>query len=155
MAHIPRIFDCMMQDEQLALIPPKRNTKLIGDISELMVMAALVKAGYLLYIPFGENHRSDVIAEKDDKFHRIQIKTGRVKNGAVLFNCCSTHGHRNGPSSRSYIGEIDFLAVYCPERNETYLIPECAITRTKGSLRFLPTANHQQKGVRWAESYAL
>ncbi len=100
----------------------KRNTKRIGDISEIMVLGALVRAGYYVSVPFGENQRYDLIAEKDCKLFRVQVKTGRLRKGAILFACYSSHAHRGG-SMRRYAGEIDFFGVYCPDVDGTYLVP--------------------------------
>jgi hypothetical protein len=76
----------------------KRNTKSVGDLSEVMVIAALVRAGYLVSIPFGENHRYDVIADDGVQLLRIQVKTGRLRGGAINFWCRSSHQHRrSGP----------------------------------------------------------
>jgi hypothetical protein len=85
---------------------PKRDTKSIGDLSEVMVLAALVRAGYRVSIPFGENHRYDVIADDGAQLLRIQVKTGRLRGGAINFMCSSSHQHRrSGPTaSRPYFG---------------------------------------------------
>jgi PD-(D/E)XK endonuclease len=58
-----------------------RDTKRTGDISELHVTAALAQHGYRSSILFGENHRCDVVIERDGRFERVQIKTGRLRNG--------------------------------------------------------------------------
>lgn len=57
----------------------KRNTKRVGDLSELRLMHDLVRAGYLVSIPFGENHRYDLVIEKDGVFKSVQVKTGRMR----------------------------------------------------------------------------
>jgi hypothetical protein len=94
----------------------KRNTKRVGDISELRVMCDLVRAGYLVSIPFGENHRYDLIIEKDFVLSRVQVKTGRLRNGAVIFNCYSSHSHRGGPTCRVYTGQVEFFGIFVPHR---------------------------------------
>jgi hypothetical protein len=76
---------------------PRRNTKAIGNFSEIMVMAALVRAGYFVAVPLGHNSRYDLIAEKENKLLRVQVKTGRLRKGAVLFACYSSHAHRKVP----------------------------------------------------------
>lgn len=43
----------------------KRNTKRTGDLSELRLMHDLVRAGYVVSIPFGEDHRYDLLIDKD------------------------------------------------------------------------------------------
>ena len=43
----------------------KRNTKAVGDLSEIMVIAELTRAGYSVAVPLGENNRYDLIAEME------------------------------------------------------------------------------------------
>jgi len=97
----------------------KRNTKRKGEISELRVMHDLVRAGYLVSIPFGEDHRYDLIIEKDTVLSRVQVKTGRLRKGVVLFNCYSSHTHRGGSACRVYTGQVEYFGVYCPDNNCT------------------------------------
>ena len=78
-------------------MPGAEHPKVVGDRTQLAVMAALYEAGYGLYVPFGENTRCDVIIERDGTLARVQIKTGRLRGGAVLFNVCSTYGHYPHP----------------------------------------------------------
>lgn len=135
----------------------KRDTKATGDRSEAAVLAALAQRGYLISIPFGENHRYDLIADDGDRLLRIQVKTGRLRHGVIAFRCCSTHQHRrSGPtSSRAYFGEIDYLAVYCRENQKVYLVPESEMVRTAGHLRLDPTLNGQVRNIRWASEFEL
>lgn len=133
----------------------KRNTKRVGDLSELRLMHDLVRAGYLVSIPFGENHRYDLVIEKDGVFKSVQVKTGRMRKGVVLFNCYSSHTHRGGSACRLYINEIDFFGVYCPELDCSYLIPLGDVAVQKGSLRVEDALNGQKRKLRWAERYLL
>jgi hypothetical protein len=41
-----------------------RDTKSIGELSEIIVMGALTCAGYRVAVPLGENHRYDLIVDK-------------------------------------------------------------------------------------------
>ncbi|MBV8117415.1 MAG: hypothetical protein JOZ01_05530, partial [Candidatus Eremiobacteraeota bacterium] len=132
----------------------KRDTKTIGDRSEIETMAALNRAGYAVFVPFGENHRYDLVADKDGALLRIQVKTGRLRNGAIQFGCWSTHAHKNGFSSRTYVGEVDYIAVYCPDVDRVFMVP-IEDTRTWGTLRWLPAKNRQSRRVRWAFPYML
>jgi hypothetical protein len=132
---------------------PKRDTKSVGDRSEVQVLCALVEAGYNVSIPFGENHRYDLIAEDTDgRLLKIQVETGRLRNGAIEFNGCSTHSHRGGSSTRSYRGEIDFFAVCCADNAGIYLVPEAEVG-LRPHLRIKAPMNNQQKTVRWASDY--
>jgi hypothetical protein len=132
--------------------------KAVGDRSELEVMGALIRNGYRIALPFGENHRYDLIADDGDRLFRVQVKTGRPRNGAIRMSCSSSHGHRRKrgePTMRSYRGQVDFLAVYCPETKKVYLLPESELVETRGHLRILPTKNRQARNVRWARHFEL
>lgn len=117
-------------------------------------MHDLRKAGYLISIPFGEDHRYDIIAEKDDRFYRVQVKTGRLRKGVVVFNAYSSHAHRGG-GMRKYIGQIDLFGVYCPDNECTYLVPIADITVFQGMLRIQRPLNNHSRKMRWASDYLL
>ncbi|HEY4433318.1 MAG TPA: group I intron-associated PD-(D/E)XK endonuclease, partial [Candidatus Cybelea sp.] len=72
----------------------KRNTKAVGDLSEAVVLAELIQAGYKVSLPFGEGQRYDLILDNEGVLSRVQVKTGRLRNGAILFNCYSVHADR-------------------------------------------------------------
>ncbi len=132
-----------------------RNTKLVGDISEIKVAAALVEAGYRVFYPFGENHRYDLLAEDESgSFHRIQVKTGRIRSGAIVFKCYSVHETPEGLTMQRYAGQIDYFGVYCPENRECYLVPVGDVG-SSGYLRIRPCENAQRKKIRWAERYLI
>ncbi|HZX67246.1 MAG TPA: group I intron-associated PD-(D/E)XK endonuclease [Candidatus Elarobacter sp.] len=135
---------------------PKRNTKLKGDISEVMVLAALVRAGYNVSIPFGENQRYDLIADNGKQLLRIQVKSGRIRGGVIIYSCCSSHGHRKTTLwYKPYFGQIDFLAIYCADNGKVYLLPEAELKRTHCHLRLTPPKNNMVKTIRWASKYEL
>jgi hypothetical protein len=135
---------------------PKRNTKLKGDISELRVAIALTEAGYAVSKPLGENQRYDLVADDGTRLLRVQVKSGLIRDGVVVFNCCSTHGHRRTSlTTRPYTGQIDVLAVYCADNGKVYLVPEAELTRSKSHLRLSPPRNNMVKTIRWASRYEL
>jgi hypothetical protein len=133
---------------------PKRNTKAIGDLSELEVAIALARAGYIVSKPLGDSHRYDLIIDDGEMLSRVQVKTGRLNLGAIRVSCCSSHRHRGG-TSRSYRGEIEFIGVFCPQTGESYLVPESEIVDTFMHLRVAPTVNRQDRRIRWASRYKL
>lgn len=133
----------------------KRDTKRIGIVSELKVIAALAEAGYHVFIPYGDAMRYDVVIEDDEgKFARVQIKTGRLRNGVIIFNAYSSHTHRGGASTRRYVGEVDYFGVYCPQVQRCYLVP-AADVKSYGNLRIERPKNGQAAHVRWASGYEL
>jgi hypothetical protein len=121
-------------------------------------MLALQDQGYATYLPFSENTRCDLIVDYGGRLSRVQCKTGRLRGGSVLFAASSTYGHHPNPKvlRRTYEGEIDEFAVYCPELGSVYLIPIAEIqARNHAVLRVDPPKNGQTKKVRWASTYEI
>jgi hypothetical protein len=133
---------------------PKRNTKAIGDLSELEVALALARSGYIVSKSLGDSHRYDLIIDDGETLSRVQVKTGRLNLGSIRVSCCSSHRHR-GRTSRSYRGQIEFIGVFCPQTGDSYLVPESEIVDTFMHLRVAPTVNRQDRHIRWASRYKL
>jgi hypothetical protein len=121
-------------------------------------MYSLRVVGYQLLVPFGENIRYDLVIDDGVRLARVQCKTGRLRNGVIIFHTASTYGHHPNPKilKRNYLGEIDFFAVYCPETKGVYLIPIADMpNRSMAYLRIDPPLNGQRKNVRFAANYEL
>lgn len=88
----------------------------------------------------------------------MQCKTGRFRNGCVVFNACSSYAHHASAkvTKRDYRGEVDFFAVYCQEVGTVYLIPieDLNVARV-GCLRVENPRNNQRRGVRFAAGYEI
>jgi len=141
---------------------PRQNNKTIGERSEAIIMAKLLEVGYGVLMPFGDNRRYDlVIEDADGSFFRIQCKTGWVENSGayIQFKTASSYYHtkagRTSHGRRDYRGQIDFFAVYCSDTRRVYLVPVNHVGTANASLRLLPTANKQEKNVRWAKDYEV
>jgi hypothetical protein len=136
------------------------HPKLVGDRSTAMVLAKLHEIYEIILLPFGENQRYDLVVDTGDEFIRVQCKTGRLRDGVIRFNACSTTYHHPNrtetqPYRRAYHEQADVFGVYCPDNKKTYLVPVSEIGRRAGSLRVDRTLNNQVQGVRWAEDYEL
>ncbi len=130
------------------------HTKQKGDVSETQVLAHLIKQGYTVLVPFGENQRYDLVIEDEfQEFERIQVKTGRIRNGALLFATSSLNPYNR--VHRGYAGEIDVFYIYCPDNDKIYRIPIKDVAKGAMSLRLLPTKNCQQAGIRWAKDFLV
>ena len=127
----------------------------IGHRSEAAILAQLVSRGYRVLLPFGVNQRYDLVLESDGRFLKVQCKTGRLRNGAIRFRSISVQSNMSGSRVRSYAGEVDFFAVYCPENRRVYLVPVDEMSPNTNYLRIEPTRNNQSKHVRWARDYEL
>ena len=135
----------------------KRSTKQLGLVSEAAVLHLFAKAGYVVSLPFGENAPYDMIVEDGEgRLSRIQVKTGRLRDGCVRFNAVSVHAHRNAAAKR-YHGKIDAFAVYCPENGKFYIVPidDPVAKASIGWLRIAPARNNMRAKIHWADRYAV
>lgn len=123
-----------------------------GNLSEAMITARLIEAGYNVLIPVGGGHRYDLVIDTGTSFKRIQVKTGHLEQDRVVFNVCSNN---KGYKRKSYHGDIDIFAVYCPELKTAYLIPVEKTGASHMALRLTPPKNNQLSKVNLAENFAF
>jgi PD-(D/E)XK nuclease superfamily protein len=134
------------------------HPKDIGDRSTLAIIFALRIQGHSVFVPFGENTRCDLVVDRGGQLSRVQCKTGRLRNGAIVFNTCSSYAHHPNPKvvRRDYAGQINEFAVFCPETQGVYCIPiEEMPTKVHGRLRVTETRNNQRSGIRYAAQYEI
>ncbi|MBI1866244.1 MAG: hypothetical protein HY005_02650 [Candidatus Staskawiczbacteria bacterium] len=126
------------------------SKKIKGDIAELAVAKRLIELGCKVLFPYGENHRYDLVAEKDSKFLRIQVKYATPKDGILNINCRSS----NNWSVLHYTEkEIDILVAYNPDNEEIYFIPVAQINYSSLNLRTSPAKNNQILKINFAENF--
>ena len=129
-----------------------RDTSSIGNKSEAIVLAALVHAGYWPLLPFGGGHPYDIGLDVGHKLLRVQVKTGRLAKGAVVFPTaimCRNHVYR------SYRGDVDYFGVYCRATGQVYFVPITDVPDRAANLRVDPPRNGQTHGLRWAKDYVI
>ena len=127
----------------------------VGQRSEAAILAAFVERGFEVLLPWGTNHRYDMVLDLGDRFVRVQCKTGRLRNGTIEFRPQSVRSNTRGTRVRSYIGEVEYFAVYCGSTRSVYVVPCDDTTRGHTTLRLTPAANNQSKRIRWAADYEL
>ncbi|HVW18998.1 MAG TPA: group I intron-associated PD-(D/E)XK endonuclease [Solirubrobacteraceae bacterium] len=139
-----------MADVQLSSHPVD-----IGLRSETTILAALVELGYDVLVPWGFNRRYDYVIDLGREVIRAQCKTGRLRDGLVLFPTMSVRVNTQGAHRRSYRGEVDVFLVHCPQTKGTYVVPVVASGPQTGQLRVSPTRNGQAKRIRWARDHLI
>ena len=128
-----------------------RNTSKVGNITVAKVLVALAEHDKVVLTPFGEGLRYDLLIDEGNRFIRVQCKTGRLRNGRVVFNNYSV----TGAGTKRYGESVDAYGVYCPQNRKTYLVPAVDCTKTATCLRVEPAKNGMQKNIRHAEKYEL
>jgi hypothetical protein len=142
---------------------PKKHSKARGELSEAMIIARLLEAGYGVLTPFGDSSRYDlVIEDADGQFWRIQCKMAWMKsNDTLIFNTSSNHYHYGNKEQKSvnrrrdYRGQIDYFAAYSPDTGKVYLIPIDHVGTTSAALRLIPPKHSNQWGYKMAVDYEI
>jgi PD-(D/E)XK endonuclease len=129
------------------------HTKDKGDLGVLNASADLAEKGYVLLLPLSEHTPFDLVAYKDGRFLRVQVKYRAAVNGAILLNLRSAWADRRGthmvPIDKA---AIDLIAIYCPDTRDCYYFDPRTV-ESSINLRLAPTRNQQSKRVRWASDF--
>jgi PD-(D/E)XK endonuclease len=106
---------------QAALQWRKKRTCDKGAIGEAIAMAWLLDLGASVFIPWGHDHRCDLVISHGNIFRSVQIKVGcPTKNGLVV-NVARSQYSLRGRSTRVLLpSECDLLIAYCPSSGECY-----------------------------------
>jgi hypothetical protein len=139
---------------------PAYDPNRIGAISEQKIIAALVAAGKVVYVPVAQGGCCDALIVEPDRVLRVQCKTGRLIRGAIVFRPHRLRAARRETGwvreVRDYYGDIDLFGVYCPEYDRVYLVPiEDIAGKLVCSLRVEAARNNQAKKITWARDYEL
>ncbi len=124
-----------------------------GNISEGVVMAAYLKAGFIISIPFGTGAPYDLIVDIGSRLWKIQVKTGWLRKGCIIYRAKRRMREANPYATRPYTElEVDFFAIYYPPIGAIYVVP-FKICDGDGCLRLDPVHNGQQELIRWAKDF--
>ena len=125
-----------------------------GDLTEQIVITELKRQEISVSTPVGDNERYDVVIEQPrGGLLRVQVKTGRLKDGTIRFSGLSQHTNASGHTYERYGEDIDCFAVYCYDTDQTYLIPAAEVG-TSMYLR-IDAPDKETRQVNWAEKYRL
>ena len=127
------------------------RTNIKGDIGELLVMTHLLKKGYWVSKPFGDDCPYDIIC--DDKFgviKRVQVKFVTPKNGTIRCKLYSETGV-------SYKENVDWIILVDSITEICYKVEPSKFDETTTSLyiRLVKTQNNQQSKIHLAENFVF
>lgn len=129
------------------------HTKNKGDLGVLHAQLDLAKKGWTVLLPLTEHATFDLVAYREGRFLRVQVKYRAAVNGALtapMKTCwADRHGTHSVPIDRA---AIDLMCIYCPDTERCYYVDPRTI-RNHLRLRVQPVRNGQIKGVRYAEDF--
>lgn len=125
------------------------TTKQLGNIGEAKTLSKFVEMMIPVYVSFGDNEKSDLIAEFNGKLNRIQCKSSeKFEDGKIMFSLKSSTIKNQVNYYHKYTNEeIDFFAVYNLESDILLLLPIKEFnSRTQVSFRvpYVKTYNQNQ-----------
>jgi hypothetical protein len=133
--------------------------KLKGDHAEIEVARDLIRRGFRVAIPYGEDWDFDLIFQRpgSDALERVQVKHAAAKNGVIPVKCYS-HSLTNGRirrTKRYTAAMVDWIAAFDPVSDGCYYLPACELGggRSIVHLRLEQTRNNQRTGTRFASDY--
>lgn len=129
------------------------NSKAVGEVSEAQVLARLIKLGFPVLLPFGNNQKYDLVYEHDGKLLKAQVKTGRLLNGTVQFNTCSVNGFTGRRTT--YEDAVDVFFVYCSNLDTVYRVPIEFCTKSVMALRVEEPKGGPKTTINWARDFVL
>lgn len=136
------------------IVSTSDSPKVDGHITEKIVEAELLRRGYTVLTPSGDNERYDLVVEDDNSFSRIQVKTASVKDGKVIFPTKSTNYMKGSWENNNYEGDIDWFIAYCPERDEFYELSIDDAPNSQMSLRF-EEPKKPSSNINWLSEYLM
>ena len=129
------------------------STNDIGNVSEALVLAAYVNAGFCGSVPFGNGWAYDLVVDTGRRLSKVQVKTGWARQGGLIFKGLRRIRDSKCNGMRRYkAGEVDFFAAHFPPHGSLYVVP-FDVMRSCGFLRLTPPLNGQRKFVRWAADF--
>ena len=105
-----------------------RNTSAVGQLGEIAVMQRVTKAGWQVLIPYGNSAPYDLVAEKNGRMVRLQIRTTRSNGNFLQVNCRMKNNR-----VRLEANNFDFLIVYELNSESAFVIP---VAEIKGKAMF-------------------
>ena len=104
-----------------------------GTIGLIEVIRDLTRNGYECFTPIHDYSAVDLIAMKDYKTYRVQVKYRTLSRESIIIDLFSKV---NGKSVPIDIDAIDGWAVYCPEVDKVVYIGKHEVNTNNNSIGF-------------------
>ena len=127
------------------------TTKQLANESELRFASEFVRAGWSVYLPYGEDSPVDLLIFNKEGYRRVQVKATKPKDGAII---CKLRSTNNWQIKKYSLDEVDLFGLYDYENKMGYLIPfKDFAGMSQISFRLNKPNNNQVKGIRYAKQY--
>jgi len=131
------------------------HSKQKGNIAFSSVVLELQKHCFNVFTEVGDYSRVDIIAEKDSKLIKIQVKYAHDENGQMILNL-----EKSGPNGYRYTytkNDVDWFAVYSPSTEKIAWVSadEACEQKRQFSFRLTPPKNKQCVGIHLIEDYGI
>lgn len=134
-----------------------KNTKEVGNLTELQCITALYELGCDISIPFGNSQKYDLIMDYKGKLYKVQVKHAKdeLTDGVITHFSFKTRwqGHNStGYTQTLYTkDDIDFFATY--HQGHVFLVPIEECSGASKTIRYVPPKNNQRVGINFVEDY--
>ena len=133
-----------------------KDTKHIGDISEAAGVFRLLKKGYSVSKPVGDNQRYDMIVDDGSRLLRVQSKNAKIVGDVLNVGLTRVVRENGGYKKITYDdSEVDAFIIYSPELDKCYFVNKSDAPSSAISLRLNEVKSNQQSKIRWAKDYEI
>lgn len=141
-------------DPLFIMIGKNMHNKIKGTIGEAKILHDLLEKEFRVFTEFGDLSKIDLIAEKDNKLFRFQVKAYHSKNGVV-----NLERRKRGPNYKFVYQEkdVDIFAVYVLDKDLIFYVSseDLCSAKTQLSFRIDPPKKKQTKNIRYLKDYTL
>jgi len=130
-----------------------------GNIAEAAIALEAIKLGIDVLKPVAEHERYDLVFDVGDRLLRVQCKWGAYDRELGVI-CVRVGGSRHTP--RGYVvtsyspDEVDSIAVYCGDLDQSFLVPiDVVAGKRQLHLRVEAPRNAQRACINLAADYQL
>jgi len=111
----------------------KLSSRQVGAVGVARVTGALLRCGYNVLEPYEDFSGYDLVAEKNNKFHRIQVKTAQVmEKDSNRYRFTTSCGNGLNHAKKLITG-VDYVVCWAMGDDLFWLIPiaKCKTVTTK------------------------
>lgn len=128
----------------------KSKTK--GTIVEYECALYLMKLGYTVSTPIGDNAQYDLVVDIEHSLYKIQCKSPSYNGGSIYIECTTNINTRTRLETHPYDSKnVDLFATYYD--GTCYLIPFSDVKKSSFTLRIDNPKNNCNLGAHWIENY--